>query len=58
MVLDHVAMDFADASITALLGPNGSGKTTLLNLILGWLRPTEGRVLLNGREQAGVRGAS
>ncbi len=34
----------------ALLGPSGSGKTTLLRLIGGFIRPTEGRVLLHGRD--------
>lgn len=32
----------------ALVGPSGSGKSTLLNLVLGFLRPTSGRILLDG----------
>ncbi|MFZ8186974.1 ATPase, T2SS/T4P/T4SS family, partial [Mycoplasmopsis bovis] len=30
--------------IIALLGPSGSGKTTLLNLLLGFLKPTSGKI--------------
>ena len=35
--------------ITGLIGPNGSGKTTLLNLISGFLKPNEGRIIFEER---------
>ena len=35
------------AGVTAVVGPNGAGKTTLLGLILGFLKPTSGRVLID-----------
>jgi ABC-type branched-subunit amino acid transport system ATPase component len=34
----------------ALIGPNGAGKTTVINLLTGVLRPTAGRILLDGRD--------
>ena len=44
-------MSFALArgEILALIGPNGAGKTTAFNVITGFLTPTTGRVLADGR---------
>jgi ABC-2 type transport system ATP-binding protein len=36
--------------VFCLLGQNGAGKTTTINLSLGFLQPTEGKVLINGEE--------
>ena len=38
----------------SLLGPSGCGKTTLLRTISGFLDPSEGRVLIGGRDMAGI----
>ncbi|MFD5855820.1 thiol reductant ABC exporter subunit CydD [Streptomyces chartreusis] len=38
----------------ALVGPSGAGKSTLLNVLMGFVRPTEGRVLVGGADLAGL----
>ena len=38
----------------ALVGPSGSGKTTVLNLVIGFLQPSGGRILLDGRDMAAL----
>jgi branched-chain amino acid transport system ATP-binding protein len=40
--------------IRGLIGPNGAGKTTVFNLITGRYKPTEGRILLDGKEITGL----
>jgi putative spermidine/putrescine transport system ATP-binding protein len=45
-----VDLEIADGDFFCLLGPSGSGKTTVLRMIAGFERPTEGTVLLNGRD--------
>jgi ABC-2 type transport system ATP-binding protein len=47
-VIRHVDIAVPDGSITALVGPNGSGKSTLLKAWIGFERPSEGRVLVDG----------
>ena len=36
--------------ILGFLGPNGAGKTTVINLLTGVLRPSAGRILLEGED--------
>ena len=43
-------MSWSDGGAYALLGPSGCGKTTLLNIISGLVRPTQGRILFDGRD--------
>ena len=41
-------------SITGLIGPNGAGKTTCFNMVTGFYRPSEGRVIFEGKELTGM----
>ena len=52
-VLDGLSLHVDGGEIVALLGANGTGKSTLLKTIAGLLAPTEGRVLLKGKNIAG-----
>lgn len=47
--LDDISCEFRDGEITGLLGLNGAGKTTLMRMIYGLLQPTQGRILVDGR---------
>jgi branched-chain amino acid transport system ATP-binding protein len=46
----NVNLDLRKGARHALIGPNGAGKTTLINLLTGVLEPTEGRILLQGKD--------
>ena len=50
--VDGVSLDVASGEIHGFLGPNGAGKTTTLRIIAGLLKPTSGRVLVNGHDVA------
>lgn len=55
--LKNVNLEIPAGKIVGLLGPNGSGKTTLIKLINNLLTPTEGEILINGK-QPGVESKS
>lgn len=46
----NVSLDLQPGARHALIGPNGAGKTTLVNLLTGVLKPSEGRIELEGRD--------
>ncbi len=50
VAVDHVDLTVDRGDVFGYLGPNGAGKTTSLRMLLGLIRPTEGRALLFGRD--------
>ena len=49
-VLDGVDLAVGRGEIVGIMGRSGTGKTTLLRVVMGLVRPTSGRVLINGRD--------
>lgn len=52
--LRNVNMAIAAGEFISIVGPSGCGKSTLLSLVSGMLKPTSGRVLIDGKETTGV----
>ena len=50
VALDNINISFEKGKITGLIGHTGSGKSTLVNLLNGLNKPSEGTVLLNGKD--------
>ncbi|GAB0105307.1 ABC transporter ATP-binding protein [Nocardia sp. JMUB6875] len=53
--LDDVSLSVAEGTVLGVIGPNGAGKSTLINLVTGHLRPTAGRVLVDGVDVTGAK---
>jgi branched-chain amino acid transport system ATP-binding protein len=54
VALNNVNFAVAPGEIRAVIGPNGAGKSTFFNCLTGVLRPTSGRILLNGDDITGL----
>ena len=50
IVVDHVSFEVEQGEIVGLLGPNGAGKTTSFYMIVGLIRPREGKIFLDDEE--------
>jgi ATP-binding cassette subfamily B protein len=48
--LEDFCLEVKAGETIAIVGPSGAGKSTLLNLIIGFLRPTSGKILLDGQD--------
>jgi len=52
--VNHVTMQIRDGEFFSLLGPSGCGKTTSLRMIAGFELPTDGKILIHGKEMSQV----
>jgi ATP-binding cassette subfamily B protein len=48
--LADITFSAAPGKMVALVGPSGSGKSSLVNLVIGFLRPTAGKIMLDGKD--------
>ena len=46
--VDNVSFDLFPGEVFGFLGPNGAGKTTIIKMIMGFFRPDEGTIIING----------
>ena len=53
--VNNLSLDIKEREIVSVIGPNGAGKTTAFNMITGVYTPTQGKVLLNGKDITGRR---
>ena len=54
VAVDNVNLQIQEGEFFALLGPSGCGKTTLLRMLAGFETPTEGRLLIDGKDVAAL----
>jgi len=54
MILNRVSFEVERGEILTILGPNGAGKSTLLNCLCGLQRPTEGEILVMGKNTSEI----
>ena len=50
MPVENINLSVNDGEFVCLVGPSGCGKSTLLNILAGLDKPTQGQVILNGRQ--------
>jgi branched-chain amino acid transport system ATP-binding protein len=52
--INDLSFELEQGELLGLIGPNGSGKTTAVNLITGFVKPTEGKIVYRGRNITGL----
>jgi branched-chain amino acid transport system ATP-binding protein len=50
IAVNDVSLEVQEGELRAVIGPNGAGKTTFFNMISGFIAPSQGRILLAGRD--------
>ncbi len=55
VVLKDVSFEVSQGEFLGVIGPNGGGKTTLLRILMGFLKPTSGTVLIEGKDPQAER---
>jgi branched-chain amino acid transport system ATP-binding protein len=55
IAVNNVSFDVEAGEILSVIGPNGAGKSTLFKLIAGFVKPTAGHILLDGKRIDGLR---
>jgi len=53
-ILREVSIEIGEREIVALVGANGAGKSTLVKVLSGLIKPTSGKIMLNGEEVTGA----
>jgi branched-chain amino acid transport system ATP-binding protein len=53
--VSDVSFSVPERQVLGVIGPNGAGKSTFINLVTGHIKPTEGRVLIDGKDLTGAR---
>lgn len=53
--VSEVSFSVPAGQVLGVIGPNGAGKSTFINLVTGHLKPTSGKVLIDGKDMTGAR---
>jgi ABC-type branched-chain amino acid transport systems, ATPase component len=52
---NNVSLEIEREGILSIIGPNGAGKTTFFNLLTGFLKPDEGKIIYDGQDVTGKK---
>jgi ATP-binding cassette, subfamily B, bacterial len=53
-IIQHLSLDVKQGETIAFVGESGSGKSTILNLLIGFIQPSEGEILLDGKDMTSI----